>query len=280
MAKHILITNDDGIHSPGLKAAAEAAAELGRVTIIAPSRQQTGAGRGLIGDLSSSFQPVDFQVSGKAVPAYHCDGSPALVVRHGLRTILAGDRPDLVVSGINYGENLGVNVTASGTVGAALEAACVGIPALAVSKQTDIASHHRYSDQDWLAAEHFLKSFSVIMLARKMLPDVDVLKIDVPDGASSSTGWRLTRLAPSAYYTRVIDEPQVTSRLDAGRTVIGFDPKKLAADSDIYTLAVDRLVSVTPLSVDLSSRVGLDVLQAWLAAAGHEAGEKSRAIQN
>ena len=108
---NILITNDDGIRSPGLKAAVEAVLDIGTVTVVAPSFQQTGAGRGLTGEKNAGLIPVDYAVNGVTVKAFHCDCSPALAVRHSLRTIFKSDRPDLLISGINYGEN-------PGTVGA------------------------------------------------------------------------------------------------------------------------------------------------------------------
>jgi 5'-nucleotidase len=140
----ILITNDDGIESPGLRAAVESVVDIGDVTIVAPSHQQTGMGRSLTGDEQARLEPVDYQINGTKISAYHCDCSPALVVRHSLKTIFNGNRPDLLVSGMNYGENLGTNVTCSGTVGAALEASSFGIAAIAISKQTDIESHHGF----------------------------------------------------------------------------------------------------------------------------------------
>jgi 5'-nucleotidase len=191
----LLITNDDGIHSPGLRAAAEAVSSLGTLLIIAPSSQQTGTGRGLFGDKNLCLLPIEYRVNNKNVEAYHCDCSPALIIRHSLRTLLKDAKPNLIISGINYGENLGFNITSSGTVGAALEGASFGVPGIAISQQTDVASHHIYSEQDWTASMHFLTQFSKSILASGLPADVDLLKIDIPDVASTSTEWRLTTLA-------------------------------------------------------------------------------------
>ena len=260
---HILITNDDGIESPGLKAAIEAVMDIGTLTVIAPSYQQTGAGRGLTGDKQAHLKAADFMIRGTKIRAYHGDGSPALVVRHCLKTIFRDAKPDLLVSGINYGENLGFNITCSGTVGAALEASSFGVPAIALSRQTCVDYHHSYIEQDWSTAAHFLQKFSTLLLEKRLPPDVDLLKIDVPENALPSTPWRTTRLARSFYYYRDIPEPGPMSNFGAGRTVVKSDWESLDADTDIYALAIDKVISVTPLSLDLTSRVSLSELQAY-----------------
>jgi len=262
---NIMITNDDGIESPGLRAAVEAVLDIGNVTVVAPSKQQTSSGRGLTGDKQSFLEPISYQANDSEVPAYHCDCSPALVVRHSLKTLFHENKPDLLISGINYGENLGINITGSGTVGAALEAASCGVPSIAIAKQTTIASHHEYSDQDWTASSYFLRTFAKLLLEKRLLPDVDVLKIDVPGDAATSTGWKITRLAKAVYYSKVFENPAADSRICDGKTVIEVDRETLDPDSDIYVFAIDRLVSVTPLSMDLTSRVNLSDVENLLS---------------
>lgn len=257
----ILITNDDGIESPGLRAAVAAVLNIGTVTVVAPSRQQTGAGRGMTGDGQASLKPIDYQVNGTEIRAYHCGCSPALIVRHSLNTIFREKKPDLLISGINYGENLGINITCSGTVGAALEASSSGIPGIAISKQTETESHHKYTDQDWSAASCFLNRFAEYLLKEKLQPDVDVLKIDVPNDATPLTPCKITKLARACYYFKTIDNPTVKSKIGAGKTIIKVIKEDLDPESDIYALAIDRCVSVTPLSLDLTSRVKLSELR-------------------
>ena len=123
----ILLTNDDGIQSPGLWAAAGALSELGYVHVVAPRDQFSGAGRSLPSTSDGIITPQQMQVNGKLWTVYSVGGTPAQAVLHAICEILP-ERPDLVVSGINYGENLGVGVTVSGTVGAAMEGAGNGIP--------------------------------------------------------------------------------------------------------------------------------------------------------
>jgi 5'-nucleotidase len=191
----ILLTNDDGIESPGLRAAAEAVLDLGDLLIAAPRHQQSSMGRSLWGNRNDRLEPWDYEVLGQRVPAYACNAAPALTVLHALHVLCTGRRPALAVAGINYGENLGRNVTLSGTVGAGLEAASLGVPALAMSLQTDVESHYCHGEEDWTGAKHFTRWFARRMLRARMPHDVDVLNVNVPRGASADTPSRITRLS-------------------------------------------------------------------------------------
>ena len=125
----ILLTNDDGIHSPGLLAVAEAVCDLGDLLMVAPATQQTGMGRGSP-PMMTAKSGDGWTVGCQAMPAFALTGSPAQTVVYGVLALaphIYGRKPDLVISGINYGENLGTCVTGSGTVGAALQAAEIGI---------------------------------------------------------------------------------------------------------------------------------------------------------
>ena len=249
----ILLTNDDGIHSPGLRAAVEAVLELGELLVVAPASQQTAMGRSLTGRHDAALEPVDYRIGDRAVRAYACEGSPASVVRHGLLVLCRERLPDLVVSGINYGENVGGAITASGTVGAAFEAANRGIPAIAASLQMHPSAFLHYGDQDWTAARHFLGLFARKVLGTELPFDVDVLKIDVPEEATPETPWRLTRLSRQLYFTRVLQDPSLDSRLGDGHVARVVDHQTLETDSDVHAL-VEGVVAVTPLSLDATSR--------------------------
>ena len=112
----ILLTNDDGIQSPGLWAAAAALAAIGRVTVAAPHEQSSGMGRSLPSTSSGIIAEQKFRVNGQEWIVYAVSGSPAQAVQHGVLEIMP-KKPNLVVSGINYGENVGLGTTISGTVG-------------------------------------------------------------------------------------------------------------------------------------------------------------------
>ncbi len=261
----ILLTNDDGIASPGLLAAAQAVCDLGELLIVAPATQQTGMGRGTPPIMSGMLTIESLRVGCEDVRVYALNGSPAQTVVIAVLGI-APRRPALVISGINYGENLGTTVTASGTVGAALQAAEMGIPGLAVSLETDKAYHYNHGEGlHWSAAAHFTRLFARRMLEAPLPFDVDVLKIDVPAEATEDTEWRLTRQARQSYY-KVLPPP---ATLAPGPLVeldyrIEVDWETLGEDTDVFAFAHDRVVAVTPLSQDLTSRTDLPALEQML----------------
>jgi len=258
----ILMTNDDGIRSPGLRAAVEAVADLGEILVVAPKDQQTGTGRAIIGRREQS--PVKETFFGTPVRAYAVDGTPAMAVLYGV-LVLAPRPPRLVISGINYGENLGTDVTSSGTLGAALEAADFGIPALAVSLQADKSLHYDNSTElDFQAVQHFVRLFARRMLAEPLPEDVDLLKVDVPRTATPETPWRITRQSRRRYHAAFLrpnSPPEGPPALDYDAIHTFEDVEK---DSDIWALRVDGVVSATPLSLDMPSRVSLRGLEELL----------------
>ena len=195
---------------------------------------------------------------GLSLDAYHLDGSPAQAVLYGFVEI-ADRRPDLVVSGINYGENLGVNTTISGTVGAALQGGDMGARAIAFSLETKKDYHYNHSlDVDWSYASHWLRFFAKQALSHTAWPkDVTALKIDLPDSVTASTSWRMTSQSHQSYYVSRRTNRQNLEDPGALDYEVYIDYDQLEADSDIYAFAVDRVISVTPLSTDLTSRVSL-----------------------
>ncbi len=261
----ILLTNDDGIASPGLLAAAEAVCDLGELLIVAPATQQTGMGRGTPPIVNGVLTIESLRVGCEDVRVYAINGSPAQTVVLGVLGI-APRRPALVVSGINHGENLGTAVTGSGTVGAALQAAEMGIPGLAVSLETDKAYHYNHgAGLHWDAAAHFTRIFAQRMLQAALPFDVDVLKVDVPAEATAQTSWRITRQARQSYYKIV----PPAERIAPGPLIeldyrIEIDWDCLARDTDVYAFSHDRVVAVTPLSEDLTSRTDLAQLDRLL----------------
>ncbi len=256
----ILVTNDDGVDSPGLVGAVRAVHDLGEVLVVAPKEQQTGGGRSLPNTNNGVIFEEDIRLDGVRLAAYSIKGSPAQAVQYGVLE-LASRRPALVVSGINYGENVGSGVTVSGTVGAALEAAAIGLPALAVSAETSKEYHYNPSeDVDLRAAIYFTRLFARWLLTAPLLPDVDVLKIEVPCDATEETPWRLTRVSRQRYY-----HPLRSGRTHlADKRPLGYEvlvnPATLEPDSDVAALVQHRVVSVSPLSLDLTSRVDFDHL--------------------
>jgi len=252
----ILVTNDDGIRSPGLAAACAALDPLGDLLICAPRTQQSGTGRSM-----PHYDHIDgmlfediVQFKDKSWDAVAVNATPALAVQHGFLE-LADRQVNLVVSGINYGENVGIGVTISGTVGAALEGSARGIPSLAVSLEVEPDKHLSYdAGIDWRAAMHYTRYFAARWLNTITPPDVDVLKIDVPASATPETEWQMTRLERMPYYL-----PKAPERETMYETVgrVGYmrgEQRFSGEDTDSYVLH-RGIVSVTPLSLDLTSRV-------------------------
>lgn len=260
--RQILLTNDDGIGSPGLWAAAEALSTLGYVTVVAPRHQSSGMGRSLPNTSDGIITEETVQIKGQTWKVYSVGGSPAQAVLHGILEIMP-QPPDLVVSGINYGENVGLGVTISGTIGAALEAAALGFPSLAVSLETDQRYHLSHSTEvDFSAAAHFTALFARLLLEKKMPFDVDVLKVEVPSDASPQTPWEVTRLSRQRYYDPV--PPKRSSWSEPAKVGYIERVKPAEENSDVYVLRQKRHVAVTPLSLDLTSRVDLAALEQLL----------------
>jgi 5'-nucleotidase len=269
----ILLTNDDGIISPGLAASAAALDPLGDLLIVAPRTQQSGTGRSMPLHHDGRIFETTVTADGRTWPAYAANASPALAVQHAVME-LTDRRPALAVSGINFGENVGTSVTISGTVGAALEAAAHGIPALAVSIQVDVELAVKFelaaeydSPVDFSAAIHFTRLFAARWLSAEAPPDVDALKIEIPQNATPDTPWRITRLEREHYYLPV--PPRRKNLGDKAR--FGYtkaDPVTPSdGDTDVGAL-LEGVVSVTPLSLDMTSRVERDVLREVLGGGG------------
>jgi 5'-nucleotidase len=258
----ILLTNDDGIHSNGLWTAAVALESLGEVLVAAPEEQQSGAGRSMPQNSKGRIQLIEAKTGDKVRQGYAVHGSPAQVVQHALLELVPR-HVDLVVSGINYGENIGPSVTVSGTVGAALEGAAFGIPGLAVSLQASVSEIlSQDSSVDFSVAAHFTREFAHRMLVTTLPEDVHVLKLEVPRSATPESPWQITRLSRSRYYKPL--KPERTRLEDPTR--IGFavrDVKEWEPGSDARAM-FEGIVAVTPLSLDMTSRVDGDALQTLL----------------
>ena len=258
----ILLTNDDGINSPGLWAAAEALASLGYVWVAAPREQSSGMGRSMPPSSDGIITPQTLRVHGNDWTIFAVGGTPAQVVQHAILEIMPPAVPDLVVAGVNYGTNFGTGVTISGTVGAAMEGASHNIPSLAVSLQTEHKYHMSYSKEiDFKPAAYFTSYFAQKLLTRKFPEDMQVLKVEVPSKASIKTPWELTRLSRLRFYAATA--PQRKSWTEPGST--GYaepqDANAFAPGTDVHATLVEGKVAVTPLSLDMTSRVKFDALE-------------------
>ncbi len=244
---HILISNDDGYLAPGLAALAEALGELARVTVVAPDRNRSGASNSLT---------LQRPLRAETVPGgfVKVDGTPTDCVHLALTGLLE-EEPDMVVSGINAGANLGDDVIYSGTVAAATEGRFLGLPALAVSLASREARHY---DTAARATAQLVRG-----LKQSPLPEDTILNINVPDRPWAAVrGFRATRLG-----FRHRAEPVVRSKDPFGRDIYWVGPAGPAQDggegTDFHAIE-QGFVSVTPLQIDLTRHRGVAPLQDWL----------------
>ncbi len=260
----ILLTNDDGIDSPGLWTAAEALAELGYVWVAAPRDQASSTGRSMPVTSDGRISVQKLTVHGQEWTVHAVGGTPAQTVQHAIYEII-GQKPDLIVSGINYGLNIGLSVTVSGTVGAAIEGYAIGVPSIAISLET--SKEHFFSNSqeiDFLTAGYFTKKFARYLLDPSLDLGTRFLKIEVPEEATPETEWELCRMSTERFYhiipgdQRDWDQPH---KLDYD---MREDTDNFTPGTDLYVAKIERKVAVTPLTLDMTAPVSFDHMRSQL----------------
>lgn len=244
LKKIILISNDDGIDSKGIKALAMALKRVGDVIVVAPDREQSAVSHSL-----TLHRPLRVERHGPN--AYAVDGTPTDCINIAVNGILK-KRPDLVVSGINKGGNLGDDVTYSGTVSAAMEGTLLGIPSFAIS----LVSRDNF---DFKSAAGFAARLARFILRNK-LPKDTLLNVNVPEG-SDIKGYRITRQGKRVYGDAVIEkiDPRGKKYYWIGGDILRCEGGK---DSDFA--AIDsKFISVTPVHLDLTNYASLEELKNW-----------------
>lgn len=262
----ILISNDDGIESPGLHAAIEALSPIADLLIAAPASQQTAMGRSLRYEKNAVFRQHELDINGKIFEGWSIDATPAVAVRHALQCLITEKKPDMIVSGVNYGENIGTDVTASGTVGAAIQAAVWDYKALAVSQEVPQEFHHSYGDVDWTPSLIVLRRAVEKFLAVDWPKDVHVLKIDIPANADEKTPWHVCRQSREPGWWSKIQDPTPSTTVNSSEGMQGPRPgKSWHEEDDLAILRGKHEVAITPLSVDLTSRVEKEAVRRLFA---------------
>jgi 5'-nucleotidase len=244
---YILVTNDDGVHAPGILALSQAMRQLGEVQVIAPAKNQSASGH-----KKTLFQDISFSktVLDDGTPAIAVGGSPADCIAIAALGV-AQWPPRIVVSGINRGANMGQDVTYSGTVTAALEATIQGVPAVAVSlamRDADQVGH--YQTAAALAVE-------VVKTAlEKSIPPLTILNLNVP-AISRVNGLRLTRQGVRVYADELEIEGEVCR-------IVGPEPGGMTDEEGTDLWAIHNgYASLTPLHLDLTAYRFLADLAAW-----------------
>jgi len=243
----ILLSNDDGYFAPGLATLAEAVRQVAHIDVVAPERDRSGASNSLT--LSRPLRMLR-----AANGFYYVDGTPTDCVHLAITGLLTQE-PDMVVSGINHGANLGDDVIYSGTVAAAMEGRFLGLPAIAVSL---VGREGRY----------FATAARVVLsllgkLKNHPLPTDTILNVNVPDIPYEQLGgFEATRLGH-----RHKAEPVIKSADPHGNAIYWVGPSGAEADAgpgtDFHAIRQNR-VSVTPLHVDLTRHMALSQVASWL----------------
>ena len=245
----ILVSNDDGYFAPGITLLAEALRQMGEVTVVAPERDRSGASNSLTLD-----RPLTVRRAPNGY--FSVNGTPTDCV-HIAVTGLLDFTPDLIVSGVNLGANMGDDTIYSGTVAAAAEGYLLGIPSVAVSLTSK-------------TGEHFDSAIGIALqiverLRRSPIKEPVLLNVNVPDVAPAKLGGiEVTRLG-----RRHKAEPVVKLKTPRGETAYWIGPAGGASDAgpgtDFHAVESQR-VSVTPLRMDLTNNVQLERVKEWIAA--------------
>ena len=254
---NILVTNDDGIDSPGLFAVKQALESCGRVAVIAPDQNRSAIGRGITIGQSLNVREVRFPDGGSG---FSVDGTPVDCVRLAALGFLQW-QPDIVVSGINLGPNLGDDITYSGTVAAAFEGIMLGLPAIAVSIERP---------QDWRRREgefHFgtVAAFTARMaekLEENGFPETILLNVNAPNlPAGEVNGAEVTRLGKRIYRDQLVEEPSGHE----GRRyhIYGDDPSYHVEEGTDFHALNQRKISVTPIHFALTNLAGMETVRDW-----------------
>ena len=244
----ILLSNDDGYQARGLRTLAEHLAGFADITIVAPDRNRSGASNSLTLDLPLRVEKAEDNV-------YYVNGTPTDCVHIAITGLLA-EPPDMLISGINHGENLGDDVLYSGTVAAAMEGRFLGIPAIAVSLVLGEGAHFR-------AAAELVRSFVERHLVDS-LPTDTILNVNIPDLARAEIkGIRTTRLG-----FRHPSDPVVQALDPKNRPIYWIGPVGAGQDAgpgtDFHAVA-ESYVSVSPLKFDLTAHAALPSLEGWIS---------------
>jgi 5'-nucleotidase len=247
----ILVSNDDGYRAPGINALREALSTLGDVTVVAPDRNRSGASNSLTLD-------VPLRVFEAAEPnVYFVQGTPTDCVHLAVSGLFDFEH-DIVVSGVNDGENLGDDVLYSGTVAAAIEGRFLGLPTIAVSLCTTPGSGRHFK-----SAAEVARRLVAQLVGKPLHQGSLILNVNVPDVPFERLrGFRSTRLG-----NRHRSERIVPAKDPRGRPVYWVGPAGAEQDAGPGTdfeAVVDGFVSVTPLQIDLTRHATLPVVEAWL----------------
>jgi 5'-nucleotidase len=249
----ILLSNDDGIHARGLEALRLALSDFAEVTVVAPDRERSASGHGITVD--RPIRVAKYEFSGPSTPGWVVDGTPTDCVKLAVCSILA-EPPDLVVSGINRGGNLGTDVMYSGTVAAAIEAIILGVPSIAIS----LNSFEYQADYTYAAK---IARTLCQEIAGVGIPAGAMLNVNVPSVPESEIrGIKLTKLGIRRYEDVFSErkDPRGKSYYWLAGDIVDDDQDE---DTDVMAIR-DNFVTMTPVHFDLTNFCLKEYLQSRL----------------
>jgi 5'-nucleotidase len=253
----IVLTNDDGIDAAGLLAARRALEEVGEVLTVAPDRNRSGVGRSIT--FGTPLHVEERKMADGGI-GYACTGTPVDCVRL-VSLGLMNFEPDIVVSGINHGENLGDDITYSGTVAAAFEGIVIGVPGIAVSLAVERPWHHH--DE---AEIHFepvaIFAARLAKIAAQQLPSGRILTVNAPNLPESELkGARVTKLGRRFYTDELIMVEDEKGRI--GYDIYNNPPGRHEEEGTDFAAVEAGEISVTPVHLKLTDEPGLEELESW-----------------
>jgi 5'-nucleotidase len=253
----IVLTNDDGIDAAGLLAARRALEDIGEVLTVAPDRNRSGVARGITFGAPLHVEEREMADGGVG---YACTGTPVDCVRLVALGLLDFE-PDIVVSGINHGENLGDDITYSGTVAAAFEGIVIGVPGIAVSLAVERPWHHH--DE---AKLHFepVAGFAARLaeVSVKQLPPRRILTVNAPNlPYGELKGVRVTKLGRRFYTDELVEVRDESGRL--GYDIYNNPPGRHEEEGTDFAAVETGEISVTPVHLKLTDEAGLEELESW-----------------
>lgn len=248
----ILVTNDDGINAPGIRALISVMAEIGEVIVVAPDSPQSAMGHAIT--INNTIYLDKITAENTVITEYSCSGTPVDCVKLAVNEILK-KKPDLCVSGINHGSNSSINVIYSGTMSAAIEAGIEGIPAIGFS----------LLDYDWNAdfeqIKPFIKKIALEVLEKK-LPEGTILNVNFPKLKTKEIkGIKICRQA-KAIWMEKFDKRKTPYGKDYYWLTGEFVNQDKGADTDEWALS-NGFISIVPVQFDLTAHHAIQYLNSW-----------------
>jgi 5'-nucleotidase len=260
MKKKILLTNDDGLFAPGLITVVNELARTGQydLRVVAPEKEQSGVGHCITIHWPLYAEKVSLPDAVAHIPAYKVAGTPADCVKLAITNLFPDFKPDIVVSGINRGPNVGMNVLYSGTVGGALEAVINGFPAIALSLDIPTSGLWHFA----LAAE--LCAPIIAAALEHGVPEWSALNVNIPNIPQADVkGTRLTQHGKSGFKEYYVEEAE-----ENGRRKFRLEGSMAYRDQDTWLDAIalkEGYISVTPLGLNMFNQTAYDHFKKWAA---------------